>query len=95
MKEVIQVKTRYKTFGMILGLGFTELEAIQKTNVFDVEDALAAVVITWLRQKYNVKKFGHPTWRRIVEAIDNEAGGNNHALAKRIAKNHPGIHKIL
>ena len=90
MKEVMQVKTRYKTFGMMLGLGFTELEAIQRTNAFDVEDALVAVVITWLRQKYNVEKFGHPTWRRIVEALDNEAGGNNHALAKRIARNHPG-----
>ena len=90
MKEVIKVKTRYKTFGMILGIGISELDAIQRTNVFDLEDALVAVVVTWLRQRYDVEKYGHPTWRRIVAAIDNEAGGNNHALAKRIANNHPG-----
>lgn len=90
----MRIKTRYKTFGMLLGLSFVELKAIQKTNMFDMEDALMQVVITWLQQKYNTTKFGLPTWRRIVEAIDSEAGGNNHALAKQIASHHPGSHLL-
>ena len=92
MEELMPVKTRYKTFGIILGLSYTELEAIQRACMFNIEDGLSMVVITWLRQKYNIIKFGPPTWRRIVEAIDNEAGGNNHLLAKQIAERHQGIY---
>ena len=43
----------------------------------------------WLRHSYGVDKYGAPTWQRLVEAVDDEAGGNNHALAKKIASNHP------
>ena len=92
MKEVIQVKANYKAFGMMLGLSYPQLEDIQKSPLFIVDNgaALTEVILTWLRQKYNTVKFGVPTWRRIVEAIDSEAGGNNHALAKEIATHHPG-----
>ena len=41
---------------------------------------------------YNqVKRFGKPTWRRLVEAVEDPAGGNNHALALNIAAEHPGM----
>ena len=32
---------------------------------------------------------GPPTWRRLVEAVDNPAGGSNHSLAERIAIDKP------
>ena len=87
---VVQIRTRYKAFGMMLGLSCTELEAIEMSiTPFNVGEALRRVILTWLRQEYDVKKFGHPTWRRIVEAMDHEAGGNNHALAKAVATDHP------
>ena len=38
-----------------------------------------------------VKKFGKPTWRRLVEAVEDPAGGNNYALALQIAAEHPGM----
>ena len=37
-----------------------------------------------------VKKFGNPTWERLVEAVEDGAGGNSSALAKTIASDHPG-----
>ena len=47
------------------------------------------VLLVWLRQKYNVERFGTPTWRKLVEAIDDPAGANNHRLAKIISLHHP------
>ena len=37
-----------------------------------------------------IKKFGRPNWRRLVEAVGDHEGGNNHNLAETIAQNHPG-----
>ena len=37
-----------------------------------------------------VEQFGEPTWRRLVKAVENRVGGNNHALARNIAAEHPG-----
>ena len=36
-----------------------------------------------------VKRFGKPTWRRLVEAVEDKVGGNNPALAQKIAGDHP------
>ena len=92
MKEIVHVKVNYKAFGMILGLSYAQLESIQKTPlcIVDIGTALTEVVLTWLRQKYNTARFGLPTWRKLVEAVDSEAGGNDHTLAKEIAVHHPG-----
>jgi len=38
-----------------------------------------------------VERFGKPTWRRLVEAVEDHVGGNNRALAQRIARDHPGV----
>ena len=92
MKEIVRVKANYKAFGMILGLGYAQLENIQKTPlcIIDIGTALTEVVLAWLQQKYNTARFGLPTWRKLVEAVDSEAGGNDHTLAKEIAAHHPG-----
>ena len=42
----------------------------------------------WLKRNYKVEKFGEPTWQRLVEAVGNQAGGANMALAKKIARRH-------
>ena len=46
-----------------------------------------------------MEKFGEPTWERLVEAVKDDVGGNNPALAKTIANkpanepaNEPGNH---
>ena len=38
-----------------------------------------------------VERFGKPTWRRLVEAVEDHVGGNNRALAQAIAAEHPGV----
>ena len=38
-----------------------------------------------------VKRFGNPTWRKLMKAVEDPVGGNNHALAQKIAREHPGM----
>ena len=87
-RAVEKVEARYFHLGVELGLQPHKLEAIQKAYGQDISQACNQVLLLWLRQSYNTEKYGSPTWRRLVEAVDNSAGGANHALAKTIATQH-------
>ena len=89
MTEVITIKARFYSFGRALGLPSTELDTIRSANSQNLEQGLNDVTLVWLHQKYNTQKYGSPTWQRLVEAVDDPAGGDNHALAKTIASHHP------
>ena len=52
----------------------------------DIELAFSDVLLSWLRHRYNVDRFGPPTWRKLVEAVDSQT---NPALAAAIAARHP------
>ena len=88
-REVINIKSNYYQFGIELGLPFRDMGAIKKAFSQDVLQAFTEVLGIWLRHSYDVKKYGPPTWRRLVEAVGSPAGGDSHALAKKIAENHP------
>ena len=42
-----------------------------------------------------VERFGKPTWRRLVEAVEDDVGAKNPALALTIAGDHPGASGII
>ena len=88
-REVISIQSNYYQFGIDLGLPLREMNAVQKAFRQDIPRAFIEVLQIFLRHRYNVENYGPPTWRKLVEAVDSPAGGNNHALAKKIAKNHP------
>ena len=73
-----------------LGLRPAVAETIFATHV-DPEQCLREVIIRWLRKTYDVDRHGPPTWRTLVKAVSDKAGGNNPALAEGIAKEHQGI----
>ena len=56
----------------------------------DSEQCLLALLGEWLKQSYNVKRYGHPSWRALFRAVASSPGGGNPALAQTIAKKHPG-----
>ena len=90
LEEVLPIKSVFFTLGQSLRLQVTDLRSIrEKYPESDAEQALSDSLELWLQQKYNIKRFGPPTWRMLVEAVDREGGGNNHELAKMIALNHP------
>ena len=88
-REVISLKAHYYTFGIELGLPAQELDAIRTAFYQNIDQAFTEVLLVWLRHRYKVEKYGPPTWRRLVEAVDSRAGGNNHALAKAVASKYP------
>ena len=95
-QEVVDIQNTYYQFGMKLGLPPRELDTIEMEYERNVARRFTKVLHVWLKQRYNVDKYGLPTWRRIVEAVDSPAGGGNHALAKAIASRYPaGIVLIL
>ena len=87
LKAVLPIKSVYFSLGQCLGLLIAVLESIGKAES-DTERALYEMLKLWLQQKYDAERFGLPTWRMLVEAVDKEAGGNNNELAKKIASNH-------
>ena len=89
MDEISSLDSRYYDIGMGLRLNLSELDSIEESFHRNPRRALTRVVVAWLQKKYNVQKFGPPTWRMLVKAVDRPAGGNDHNLAKKIAANHP------
>ena len=90
LEAVRPIKSVYFSLGQCLQLEITDLESIRIAKN-GTEQALTDTMKLWLQKKYNVDEFGPPTWRMLVEAIDQEAGGNNPELAKKIASDHPAI----
>ena len=75
---------------LALGLLPSDQSAIAAVHPENPHKCLQAVVVKWLQKGYNYQKFGSPTWRMLVKAVDDPAGGNNSALAETIANKHPG-----
>ena len=87
-EAVVSIIAEYYKLGIGLRLKPGELQAIRKSCGQDVDQAFTDVLLAWLRQRYNIAKYGPPTWRMLVRAVDSPAGGNNPALALTIAGNH-------
>ena len=90
-EEVLSIQSLHYHLGRALRLRNTDLKAICKKypSESEAKKALEEVLLLWLDQQYNVQRFGGPTWKMLVEAVDMKAGGNNHELAKTIALKYP------
>ena len=87
-RELISVAGNWMNIGVALRLKRTQLEHIQTVNDGDPNACLTSVVMEWLNRKYNVKRFGEPTWQFLVEALGDPAGGVSMELARNIAGRH-------
>ena len=88
MEEVFSIKSAYFSLGLALRLRNDDLKVI-RARESDAQEALKDVLLLWLRKKYNVDRFGPPTWRMLVKAVDKKSCGNNYELVKEIASHHP------
>ena len=88
MEEIESLQSVYYPLGQSLRLDIADLKAIHDAYP-NADQALEEVILLWLEKKYNVEKYGPPTWRMLVKAIDRKKGGNNHELAKIIASKYP------
>lgn len=87
-REVATIQISYSQIGRELGLPAYEIDIIKEENKC-VDQRFTSVLHLWLKEGYDVKKHGHPTWRKLVKVVDSPTGGKNHSLAKTIAAQHP------
>ena len=80
--------SKWFQLSLALGLPPSLLSFIEKDQPDDMQACFRSSLLNWLQRNYNIEKHGLPTWRRLVEAVDSELGGNDQALASKIAKEH-------
>ena len=83
LSAVIDVAAKWEEFGTALGIIPSDLEVIQQKRE-NSDQRLREVLLTWLRQRYDVKKFGPPTWKNLCGAVRSKIGADNPALAMKI-----------
>ena len=92
IEEVMDVAARWRSVGLALRLRVAELDTISSKNHTDPTECLKDMLLAWVQQHYNINEFGPPSWRLLCQAIFKQAGGNNPALARKIAEHHRGVH---
>ena len=86
---VYNCRAKWHNLCLILGVSNDDLSAIKNDQSDSSDDCLREGLDRWLRGgDYDTKKHGRPTWRSLVEAVANPAGGDDHALAMDIAEKH-------
>lgn len=73
---------RWNKFGQALGLDPHELNNIEGNN----ETCLDKVLESWLKQNYDTRAHGKPSWSVLTRAVRDPNGGNDSALADKIEK---------
>ena len=89
-EEVLPLVGSWGRIALGLGLPPRMKSFIAKKHPNDPKDCLLAVVEEWLMGLHNVQRYGHPSWRGLVQAVAHPAGGANPALAHSVAAKHPG-----
>ena len=85
---VNDLASKWRSLGLALRLKAAELDTISSKNHTDPTECLTDMLLAWLQQRYDTKKFGSPSWRMLCQAIFKSPGGNNPALARSIAEHH-------
>ena len=88
--ELLDVAHNWKDVGMALRLKPALLNRIQADHPGDVKECLTDALTEWLNKSYNTSRFGPPSWKLLVAAVANPAGGNDRALAEQIAHKYNG-----
>ena len=86
--EVIDVAARWESFGRALHIPPAKLSTIKAEPGSTPESCLSNTLSEFLKKNYEWEEYGDPSWRLIVTAIAHRAGGNDEALALRIANDH-------
>ena len=84
--ELTPVVAKWRSIGIALRLKPNILDGIETRHNGDPPACLESTMTEWLNRNYNVKRFGEPTWRKLVEVVAHPNGGANMALARDMAK---------
>lgn len=86
----------WKATAIYLGLPDDILKSLEQQEYEEGgHKAVSGMVDAWLKWNYNYKRFRKPSWKKLVEAIGAEAGGNSPEIAQRIADQHRKYHSSV
>ena len=90
--EIHTIASTWKDLGLALGVHNDELDNIDANNR-NVQSCLREVLTTWLKKAYTTtpyESYKAPSWEWLMMAVADPIGGNNPALAEKIAHNQNG-----
>ena len=91
MDEVVTITESWQKMLIFLHLPSLVKSTITATNPTDPSACLRTVITLWLQREYDVEQYGPPSWRALVEAVADPAGGNDTDLSDSIAEKYPGM----
>lgn len=88
LSAVGELAGTWRPFAAVLGLSPAALKEIDEACRGIPAQCLSTAIDRWLRQEYNYERHGPPSWSKLVMAVVSNVGGQNAALAKKIAQSH-------
>ena len=81
---------KWEELCLALQIHFDTLSAVHQKRSGDPAKCLLEGLSLWLKRDYDGfdEKLNPPSWRMLVRAVAEPAGGGNHALALEVAENH-------
>ena len=90
VEEALQcLHSRWREVATQLHLRNCDLASVSVQHL-EPARAMGSIVTLFLSHNYNVERFGPPTWKAIMEAVEKPSGGANVAQAERIKKKFAG-----
>ena len=77
---------RWQSLCILLGISQSKVDAIEQTYLGRGYDCLSKGLNEWLQRNYNTDKYGLPSWRTLIEHVDDI----DCALARDLVKKHEG-----
>ena len=87
LKHLVQLTARFYELGDSLGLSENTMQNIRQTMT-NHEDAMRKVITEWLKLNYDHVAYGLPSYKALVDAVEDPFGGKDAALARKIAEAH-------
>ena len=76
--ECKSLSAKWEKLSIYLGLPPDKIDTIKRDN-HDAENRWSQALLAWIRQGYETKKYGKPSWRTLLRAIAEE---NKHLFDK-------------
>ena len=88
MEAVQNIASKWMSLGAVLRIRHADLTIIKTKHQNDPIECLRDMLYAWLQQTYDTMTYGQPSWRMLCQAVHKPVGGNNPALARKIAEEH-------
>ena len=82
---------QWDTIAGYLGLEPSKIAGIKRNNPNDIAGCWNGALLEWIRQNYDTKAFGEPSWRTFLKAV----ALVNNLQFKKLAANHQGVPSLF